>query len=94
MCSGVIIHRPGQEDYRCDTQGELAQAIGLENIDFIDYPDFEKSTFEPTVCLCPIDIDSTAKKAGFVLSKTDPNGEYDPFDDHFYPQIRTGGEME
>lgn len=27
MCSGVIIHRPGQEDIRCDTQGELAQAL-------------------------------------------------------------------
>lgn len=85
MCSGVIIHRPGQEDIRCDTQGELAQAIGVENIVFIDYSDFGPSTFEPTVCLCPVDFGSTADLAGYVMSDKDPGGKYDPFDAHFYP---------
>lgn len=43
MCPGVIIHRPGQEDIRCDTQGELAQVVGVENIVFFEYPDFDGS---------------------------------------------------
>jgi len=85
MCSGVIIHQPGQKDVRCDTQGELALAIGEENIDFIGYPNLGPSTFEPTVCLCPIDLGSTADLAGYVLSDKDPGGQYDPFDAHFYP---------
>lgn len=85
MCSGVIIHRSGQTDVRCDTQGELAQAIGVENIVFIDYSDFGPSTFEPTVCLCPVDLGSTADLAGYVLSDKDPGDKYDPFDAHFYP---------
>lgn len=85
MCSGVIIHRSGQEDVRCETQGELALAIGVENIVFIDYSDFGPRTFEPMVCLCPVDLGSTADRAGHVLSDKDPRGKYDPFDAHFYP---------
>ena len=84
MCSGVIIHRPGQEDVRCDTQGELAQAVGVENIVLFEYPDFEPSYFQPTVCLCPVDLAATAGLTGYVLSDKDPEGEDDPFDDHFY----------
>ena len=28
---------------RCDTQGELAQVVGVENIVFFEYPDFDGS---------------------------------------------------
>ena len=35
-------------------------------------------------CLCPVDLEKTAKINGFRYSKKDVNGEYDPFDTHFY----------
>lgn len=84
MCRGVIIHQPGQADVRCDTQGELAAVIGEKNIKFTDYPEFGPSVFEPMICLCPVDMEATAKAAGFVWSEEDPAGEFDAFDDHFY----------
>lgn len=40
--------------------------------------------YEPEICLCPVDLETTARINGYRYSKDDPNGEFDPFDTHFY----------
>lgn len=40
--------------------------------------------YSPGSCLCPVDLERTAIENGYVYSKIDPEGEFDPFDTHFY----------
>jgi hypothetical protein len=76
----VLIHVSGQEEIWCNTQGKLAQALGVENLVF------DHGSFAPlSKNLCAINLEATARKAGFLLSETGPDGEKDPFDYHFYP---------
>jgi hypothetical protein len=36
-------------------------------------------------CLCPVDLARTARENGYICSKKDQSGEWDPFDTHLYP---------
>jgi len=40
--------------------------------------------YMPNCCLCPLDLEETASQNGYRCSKKDSNGEFDPFDTHFY----------
>ena len=48
--------------------------------------DLENQGFDPGCCLCPVDLEKTAAENGFMMSKKDEMGEWDPFDTHFYEQ--------
>lgn len=56
----------------CYDQGGLAAVVGQENI--VIMPGYECG-FEPEMCLCPINIEATAKNAGYE-SKYDA-GDYE-----------------
>lgn len=50
--------------------------------------------YKPFSCLCPVDLRQTAVLNGFRYSKEFPDGEYDPFDIHFYlSQNDNGGDL-
>lgn len=60
MCTEVIL----PDDTLCKTQRELRKQLGDENVIYLDgYPSPDEMI---DTCLCPIDIDATAKKAGLV----------------------------
>ena len=40
--------------------------------------------YQPFHCLCSVDLEETASQNGYRCSKKDSNGEFDPFDTHFY----------
>lgn len=58
MCVSVYIN-----DERIGTLGELARAIGRENI---VYGGESQDEFDPIHCLCGINADKTAEKIGMV----------------------------
>lgn len=43
-----------------------------------------KHGFSKHTCLCPVDLEKTAEMNGYISSKLDRDGEFDPFDTHFY----------
>ena len=77
MCRDVVLHEGDKLQY-AGTQGELANRIGYKNV-IVEFGHFDKN-----VCLCPVDLRASANKAGWEHSETDEDGEYDPFDFHWY----------
>lgn len=76
MCSIVIFH---DMDCRSATnQGELAAIIGNGSLVME-----EGAAYHDGDCLCPVNLPSTAEKAGYVHSSRDGEGEHDPFDFHW-----------
>lgn len=65
MCTEVLV-----EDAYCDTIGQLQAAVGGELV--IDSPN--RSHFGPECCLCVVNIEATAEKHGFKLTRSN-----DPF---------------
>ena len=98
----MIIHR-GKFDIVCKTQQDLKMEMkkGLVfeapptpaesakwNCEIWDIVSLIKWGFQKECCLCPIDLEETAKINGYNYSKDDPKGEFDPFDTHFYLGVK------
>ena len=95
MCSGIVVHMQNGDGHSgsckaegnilCETQGELAAVLGGEKrIVFLN----GNSSFDPALCLCPVDEKKTAELNGFRLFPvcTYPEGaDTDPFNAHFVP---------
>lgn len=83
MCRGVVIHERDGSEREFGTQGELAAALG--GAQHLVFP--EGHSFEPEVCLCPVDTKATAERLGYsfypVCSYVDDDGFDDPFNEHF-----------
>lgn len=77
MCRNAIIHPRDGSATVCETLGDLRAAMprGV----WPDPPDLP-----PTSCLCPVDLDRTARENGYRVSRYAPDGTEDPFDDHLY----------
>jgi hypothetical protein len=102
MCDNVIIHYLNGREKTCETQFELHQAMvnGLVLFNPLMWvgkmgewdgrldPDYYlEYGFDWDCCLCPIDLDETAKRNGFICTKRCLEGtkwEMDAFDTHFY----------
>jgi len=103
MCDNVIIHYLNGTERTCETQFELHQAMvnGIVLEDPFPYLRYKGETIAQNTnwllnygfcwegCLCPIDLEETAKRNGYIYSKKDRSlegteFEYDPFDTHFY----------
>lgn len=89
MCSNVIIHE-GNENGPvlavCETQGDLAEFLGEENVILRRHGDGENPPLDPSCCLCPLDGPETARRIGGrwipVNMWRDSDGMDDPFDEH------------
>ena len=77
MCRNAIIHHRDGSATVCETLGDLRAAMprGV----WPDPPDLP-----PTSCLCPVDLDRTARENGYRVSRYAPDGAEDVFDDHLY----------
>lgn len=86
MCRNVIIHHRDGSATVCETLGDLRAAMprGV----WPDPPDLP-----PTSCLCPVDLDRTARENGYRVSRYAPDGTEDPFDDHLYPSEPAPGPL-
>lgn len=65
----------------CSNQGELSRKLGGAPLAFESGYD---PKFDPTMCLCPIDLRKTASENGWTASNFDPQGEYEVFGFWFY----------
>lgn len=100
MCDKVIIHYLNGQVITCGSQLELHMQMpnGIflydvrvwlkewgygKNDQWVDL--LLSSGFNWSCCLCPIDLELTAHRNGFISSKYDiEQDEYDAFDTHFY----------
>lgn len=62
MCTTVYITRPGTNDIEINSLGELRDSLGVAPVILPGYPVLPESS-----CLCPCDIDATAKLAGYSV---------------------------
>ena len=76
MCSNLLVH--GAPLKVLTTQREVAALVGLHNL-------VVEGGYSPQSCLCPVDLEATAKNAGFECSTIDEDGAPDPFDFHWRP---------
>jgi hypothetical protein len=88
MCRNAILHHRDGSETVCRCQADLQQAMprGIWFFPPAGEPDLERGGFEPGVCLCPVDLDRTARENGYRLSRYAPDGTEDVFDDHLYDQ--------
>lgn len=86
MCRNAILHHRDGSETVCRCQADLQQAMprGIWFFPPAGEPDLERDGFEPGVCLCPVDLDRTARENGYRLSRYAPDGTEDVFDDHLY----------
>lgn len=75
MCDNIVFH-DGNEI--AASQGHLAAIIGRENIVMDTGAEYHADD-----CLCPVNLASSASKAGYEQSRLDWEGEHDPFDCHW-----------
>lgn len=75
MCRCVVFDETEQV---AETQGELAEIIGRENVVILD-----GDAIEDIYCLCPVDLEASAKRAGYEHSDMDAGGELDGVDWHW-----------
>lgn len=66
MCTTVFVGKQ-----HCKTLGELRFALGGEPV----IPHWGEMSFEPTCCLCVVDIEKTAAAFGYTWR---PDPEYPP----------------
>ena len=88
MCRNAILHHRDGSETVCRCQADLQQAMprGIWFFPPAGEPDLERGGFEPGVCLCPVDLERTARANGYRLSRQGPDGVEDVFDDHLYDQ--------
>ena len=88
MCRNAIIHHRDGAETVCRCQADLREAMprGIWFFPPAGEPDLEGGGFEPGVCLCPVDLERTARANGYRLSRQGPDGVEDVFDDHLYPR--------
>ncbi len=86
MCRNAILHHRDGSETVCRCQADLQQAMprGIWFFPPAGEPDLERGGFEPGVCLCPVDLDRTARENGYRVSRYAPDGTEDVFDDHLY----------
>lgn len=87
MCRNVVIHNRDGSETICNRQGELQQAMPRELWFLPGHgdPGIEYDGYDPGGCLCPVDVERTARENGYRFSRVAPDGVADPFDDHYYP---------
>ncbi|HQC35089.1 MAG TPA: hypothetical protein PLG95_10210 [Methanoculleus sp.] len=92
MCQNAIIHHRDESETVCRCQADLRAAMprGVWFFPPAGEPDLEEDGFEPGVCLCPVDLDRTARENGYRLSRQGPDGVEDVFDDHLYLTLKVG----
>lgn len=81
MCTGLIL----PDGTRCETAGDLAAAIGWDNIPVHDGDALVPETARES-CLCPVDFEALAARMGWRLDRDDPldlRASVDP--DHVRP---------
>lgn len=81
MCTEIFIHDGGDPKF-ASTQGELGKLLPIVIVEggygLNAYPD------DGNMCLCPIDMEATAKANDYVTTRIDPlSGEFDVFATHF-----------
>ena len=86
MCRNAIIHHRDGSATVCRCQDDLHEAMprGVWFFPPAGEPDLEGDGFDPDACLCPVDLDRTARENGYRVSRYAPDGTEDPFDDHLY----------
>ncbi len=96
MCRNAILHHRDGSETVCRCQADLQQAMprGIWFFPPAGEPDLERGGFEPGVCLCPVDLERTARANGYRLSRQGPDGVEDVFDDHLYLCGVEGAERE
>lgn len=72
MCAEIEIN--GKQ---IETIGELAELIGKDNIVILEdiYTQPRGKLLEPELCLCPVDMERTASKAGYSTYQPTTNEE-------------------
>lgn len=78
MCRNAILHHRDGSATVCETLGDL-RAVMPRGVS----PDLPAAASPG--CLCPVDLDRTARENGYRVSRYAPDGTEDPFDDHLYP---------
>jgi hypothetical protein len=76
MCTLVWVIKKKQSLF-CETQGELAQVMPKGLV-------FTYGTYEPDICLCPVDIIATGRKNGYTYSTKGPDGTENMFEVFLY----------
>jgi hypothetical protein len=57
-----------------ETMAELIELVGKENIVIVDfYSQPRKLLLQPGLCLCPVDMEATAVKSGYVSRAYNPD---------------------
>jgi hypothetical protein len=77
MCKTIILHDDKLHMVR--TQEELAKMVGVANLVFEP-----RREYCPDACLCPVDLNATAEKAGWKHGGQKPDGRIDALNDHWY----------
>lgn len=78
VCRNIIFHDDDDPPRLVRTQEDLVKMIGLANMVLQTGRDYCGEA-----CLCPVDLQATAEKAGWVHSQNRPDGRSDPLKDHW-----------
>lgn len=89
MCRNAILHHADGTETVCRCQQDLLAAmprgIWFPPIPRIWFARRLVQGYDPSSCLCPIDLPRTAQENGYRVSRFAPDGTEDVFDDHLYP---------